>query len=910
MRNLKRALSLVMAAAMLVSVLVISTGAASIEDFPDKDDITNQTAVSTLVNLNVIAGRDTGVFDPSATVTRAEMAKMIAIIKCGGSDSVSETPTTYTFTDTEGHWAAGYIEYCANNGIIGGRGDGRFDPDSDVTGSEAAKMLLTTLGYDAAVFGFTGAQWEGMVNARAYAKDADLYNGLSSLTPSLAISRDNVSQMIYNALDAYIMEPSYEYDSNGVNYKYALGTTTLLENAYKAVKVTGVVTNNEYISGSGMDGKTTLTNVEENNAGLSDGNYKFSSDGSVLGMKVSVYAVPSNSSTSSEKATIVGEMILNDDDNTVFETGNGYDKWDDLKKDLNSAGLKFNSTSNLLQNVSSDVYSESVILYWNYDEKSFDYSDANLSTSTLTDLTGAGIVCKFIDNTDDGKIDVVLFTAPAFGKVTTYSTSGDGKVTISKVGRFGLDSTLELDSSDNVVLNEGSDNLSTTDAYTDIGDFDNVDIAKNDYAFYIDIGDVTQVTPAEVLTSTITSRRTDKITVDGTTYEISALANTSKVTSKGDADFSNVSVNKDATLYLDTYNNIVYLDADKTSDDYLYARSSNVTDLDTTGNYFEALKVRVVFSDGSYGTIEIENFNGDSIEDIVENQISGYDVYNLQADLISAADGAVYTYSENDNGTYDIDTVDAGDQGFATGASVTKGKASPSGTGFVSGVSMDSDTVFVVGSSSTSYKVYTGVSNVSSFTGADVAYVYDDDNVIEVMFAMNSTSDDDSYLVILGDGAQTVISGTKVYEYSAYYNGTIYDIDGDGGVYVDNSSNNAISNNTGLYLNVGGDASKITGVSSSSTRYFAPAEVSSVTSSVLTTLTRAGNSTDSGTEILTYTLDDSTEFITVESDGDISEGGSSDDIDPSTDTVIVIAQSTESSGRFTAATVIIFEDTI
>ncbi|MCC8123185.1 MAG: S-layer homology domain-containing protein [Oscillospiraceae bacterium] len=902
MRNLKRALSLVMAAAMMVSMLVISTGAASIDDFPDKEDITNQTAVSTLVNLNVIAGRDTGVFDPSATVTRAEMAKMIAIIKCGGSDSVSETPTTYSFTDTSGHWAAGYIEYCANNKIIGGRGNGLFDPDSDVTGSEAAKMLLTTLGYDADVFGFTGAQWEGMVNARAYAKDADLYNGLSSLTPSLAISRDNVSQMIYNALDAYIMEPSYEYDSNGVNYKYALGTTTLLENAYKAVKVTGVVTNNEYISGSGMDGKTTLTNVEENNAGLSDGNYKFSTDGSVLGMKVSIYAVPSNSSTSSEKATIVGEMILNDDDNTVFETGNGYDKWDDLKKDLNSAGLKFNSTSNLLQNVSSDVYSESVILYWNYDEKNFDYSDAKLSTSTVTDLTGAGIVCKFIDNNDDGKIDVVLFNAPAFGKVSTYSNSGDGKLTISKVGRFGMDSTLELDSSDNVVLNEGSDNLTTSEAYSDVGDFDDLDLVKNDYAFYIEIGDVIQVTKAETLTSTVTSRRSDKITVDGTSYEISALASTTKVTSKGDADFSNVSLNKDAVLYLDTYNNIVYLDADKSADDYLYARSSNASDI--VASYFEPLKVRVVFSDGSYGTIEIENYDGESVEDIAGGESSAYDLAWLtHGGIKENENGCIYSYTENDNGTYDIDPVDSADQGFATSVSITKGKAS---TG-ISGVTTDSDTVFVVGSTSTSYKVYTGISNVSSFSSSAVGYVMDDDGVVDVMFAMNSEADDDNYLVILGAG--TAYSGS-IYMYSAFYDGTLYDSDDEEGVYVDNSSNTAIKNNgVGLYLNVGGDSSKITGVSGSSGRYFAPAEVTACNDNVISTATRAGNSKETdGSVLYSYTLDDDTEYILVESDGDVSDGYSNSDIDVSSDAVIIIAQGTESSGRYTAATVIIFED--
>ena len=79
MRNLKRALSLALAAVMVIGMMVVGAGAVSYDDFSDKDKIVNDEAVSMLVELNVINGKDDGSFDPEGIVTRAEMAKMIIL---------------------------------------------------------------------------------------------------------------------------------------------------------------------------------------------------------------------------------------------------------------------------------------------------------------------------------------------------------------------------------------------------------------------------------------------------------------------------------------------------------------------------------------------------------------------------------------------------------------------------------------------------------------------------------------------------------------------------------------------------------------------------------------------------------------------------------------------------------------
>ena len=61
MKNLKRALSFVMASAMLVGMMVVGSSAVA---FGDADQIKNTEAVNTLVALGVLKGKDTGNFDP------------------------------------------------------------------------------------------------------------------------------------------------------------------------------------------------------------------------------------------------------------------------------------------------------------------------------------------------------------------------------------------------------------------------------------------------------------------------------------------------------------------------------------------------------------------------------------------------------------------------------------------------------------------------------------------------------------------------------------------------------------------------------------------------------------------------------------------------------------------------------
>ncbi|HHU05360.1 MAG TPA: S-layer homology domain-containing protein, partial [Clostridiales bacterium] len=152
MKNLKKALVLVLAFAMVFSLFTFNASAAS---FADDDEIVNKEAVATMSQLGIINGYEDGTFLPKQVVTRAEMCKMISVAMTGGNLPLLEG--TSLFSDTAGHWANSYINYCYNKGIVSGDAGkgGAFRPDAAVTGLEAAKMMLVALGYNPAIAGFT-----------------------------------------------------------------------------------------------------------------------------------------------------------------------------------------------------------------------------------------------------------------------------------------------------------------------------------------------------------------------------------------------------------------------------------------------------------------------------------------------------------------------------------------------------------------------------------------------------------------------------------------------------------------------------------------------------------------------------------------------------------------------------------
>ena len=200
MKRFRMVLSASLASA-LVRGAALAARAASYDTFLDKDEIVHKEAVSMVSELGIIAGLSDGRYAPKQKIDRASFARLICVTMNGSRISDLDDLKT-DLTDTQGHWAEKYIAYCVRQGIIAGRGDGTFAPAANVTGSEAAKMLLVALGYDPQYEGIGGTGWRAA--ADKLASRVGLYDGLQGLDTSAPLTRDDAAQMICNALNAHM----------------------------------------------------------------------------------------------------------------------------------------------------------------------------------------------------------------------------------------------------------------------------------------------------------------------------------------------------------------------------------------------------------------------------------------------------------------------------------------------------------------------------------------------------------------------------------------------------------------------------------------------------------------------------------------------------------------------------------
>ncbi|HVB09289.1 MAG TPA: S-layer homology domain-containing protein, partial [Bacillota bacterium] len=114
-------------------------------------------AIDRALAAGVVVGFPDHSFQPQASVTRAQLAKMLAIalsLPLAGSGATA-------FSDvTAQAWYAPYVAAAAQAGIVAGIGGGRFDPDAPVTREQVALMLARALhltGTPAAAFLDQGA---------------------------------------------------------------------------------------------------------------------------------------------------------------------------------------------------------------------------------------------------------------------------------------------------------------------------------------------------------------------------------------------------------------------------------------------------------------------------------------------------------------------------------------------------------------------------------------------------------------------------------------------------------------------------------------------------------------------------------------------------------------------------------
>ena len=120
---MKKLLALVLALVMTLSLATVSTNAA----FEDAADISYEEAADVLSAVGVFVG-DGKNFNPKAALNREQAAKLVAYLALG-EDVAEALPAVQMFDDVAASsWAAKYIAYCADAGIITGDGAGKFYP--------------------------------------------------------------------------------------------------------------------------------------------------------------------------------------------------------------------------------------------------------------------------------------------------------------------------------------------------------------------------------------------------------------------------------------------------------------------------------------------------------------------------------------------------------------------------------------------------------------------------------------------------------------------------------------------------------------------------------------------------------------------------------------------------------------
>ena len=204
MRNLKKVLSLVLCVAMLLSVMVMGTGAA----FTDEDDFSPQyaEAAEVLTNLKVMQGYDDGSFLPQRNITRAQVATMIYRAATGdvNDTQVGQYVDYDQFNDVSAtDWHAGYVNYCANAELIKGFTPDTFGPNKNVTGYQVLAMILRAVGYDQNDE-FTGPGWE--IRTATTAKELGLLKNVQETTLGQPASRELVAELIFQAMNVPMVQ--------------------------------------------------------------------------------------------------------------------------------------------------------------------------------------------------------------------------------------------------------------------------------------------------------------------------------------------------------------------------------------------------------------------------------------------------------------------------------------------------------------------------------------------------------------------------------------------------------------------------------------------------------------------------------------------------------------------------------
>jgi len=470
MRNVKRALSLVLVLALALTMCVVGAGAAKYSDVPSTYAYSSE--VQFLSDIEVITGYPDGTFKPENTITRGEAAAVIFRTLAGKESAAQNYQGGTQFSDVSAdHWASGYVNFCTEMGIINGYPDGTFKPDQTVTYAEYVTMLARALGLDIGKdlsypYGYIA---EATVEGINYGVDL----GANDPAP-----RGSVAKLTYNA----IFDATYKRIANNI---YTTKKPTIAENVLKLKTMEGVISSiQDYDwtgSGTAGEGKIRLDYADDlsNDFTNYNGNYgdtwtgDYTLDNSYLGKEVKIWYKEDPVTASGQKIYAVIEK-----QNTTATLPHIVIRGligDDLTKHQITYALNDVDYKAKLDN--QVILVENNEAWGNLDFE----TAANIATSetTLANFVGVRawlpVTWTFMDTDSNGKYDIIHRMVYGFDKVSSINSD------VITLENFG-----SIDRSDNGKVYAWNDGLE--------------DVGEDDWVIYYSDGAVSAGSASPVAT--------------------------------------------------------------------------------------------------------------------------------------------------------------------------------------------------------------------------------------------------------------------------------------------------------------------------------------------------------------------------------------------------------------------------
>ena len=683
MRNLKRALSLGLTAAMISGLMVMGSSAAS--SYTDVADTDNVEAIEVLKTVGIMIGDESGDFNPDQNVTRNEMAVVMSNLM---AYNVASYKDTSPFTDVPS-WAEPYVAACYTNGITAGTSATTYGGSENVTTAQAALMLMKALGYFQYSSDF-GSDWQ--LSTATQGNKIDLFVGVDSALKE-AMTRNDLAQLVLNTLEAGTVEA--ETDGS-----FSVGDVTF---------VSGVKYN--YVT----SGEKYADSIEKSLTANTDASVSFG------------------------KIVQLGEKLYQGDltkEEGYDDFGRPANVWEYQSKEIGTfaktADYTYTAkvTSKALYNEVGKTATDNYEWTVSFNGESVKYEGENLSANKTDDdkdfvqkalggdaRTGNGVITEvYVDGTDK-TVDIAIIEYYA---AEVYEVNeDDGTITLSDFGYGPADNNDEYDSTD----------------------FKEDQIVMYSFAD----GEIQDVYAAEQMSGEVTRVRSnttggdeadgDNFVVDGTTYKYN------KTMDSADRLVTE-NVKNNVVAYLDANGYVAYIDESAMTYDYAYVLSMGTSDDQYGGGVAgETVYARLVLTDGTLVKVETDvksTDRNDYVKHIVSYSADKNDVYSLTVrdkDNQSGTPGS----SNYDKGTMrGTDGLQAGTT--EKGLKIENGVASFWANN--NRYTANSNTVFIVADSDDKlddydFTVYTGIKNVPDIdfaknAGVDVAAT--EDSVAKVVY--------------------------------------------------------------------------------------------------------------------------------------------------------------------------------